>query len=206
MEQLRAAIYAMSHSDDEPEQDLPGMLARLTTFHVPADLAVTVRVEGRPVRLSTAHGQSLFRIASECLFNTAVHAHATRVIIRLAYRPDQVRLSVADDGDGDPEVLRRLASAQHNAPDGYHRGLLNMAARAAEMGGSLHFRAARLGGIRVEVSIPSSVHQEAVNAHSIVRQGLRSILEREVWSVRRPRWPPRWPWSPRPPPTSCCWT
>lgn len=163
VEQLRAAIYAMSHTDDEPEQNLPDMLARLTTFHGPVDLEVTTRVEGRPVRLSTADERSLFRIASECLFNTAVHGHATRVIVRLVYRADRLRLSVADDGDGDPEVLRRLLSAAGSVADGYHRGLVNMAARAAEMGGTLQFRAARLGGIRVEVMIPLPRLQEAAH-------------------------------------------
>lgn len=154
VEQLRAAIYAIGHSDHEPGQGLPEMLGRLTTFHMSADLTVSVRVEGRPIPLSRDQEQSLFRIASECLFNTAQHAHATRVIIRLSYAGERLRLSVADDGDGDPEALRRLSAGNLAAANGYHRGLANMITRAAEMQGSLQFRRARLGGIRVEVTVP----------------------------------------------------
>ncbi|MEJ7702645.1 MAG: ATP-binding protein [Geodermatophilaceae bacterium] len=115
---------------------------------------MTVRVEGRPVALSREQEQSLFRIASECLFNTAQHAHASRAIIRLSYTGDWLRLSVADDGDGDPEVLRRLATSNLAARNGYHRGLANMITRAAELQGTLQFRRARIGGIRVEIAIP----------------------------------------------------
>ncbi len=154
VEQLRAAIYAIGHTDREPDQGLPDMLHRLTTFHLAADLAVSVRVEGRPVALSREQEQSLFRIASECLFNTAQHAHARSTIIRLTYAGDWLRLSVNDDGNGDPDVLRRLAASNLAARDGYHRGLANMITRAAEMQGSLKFRRARLGGIRVEITIP----------------------------------------------------
>jgi signal transduction histidine kinase len=39
-------------------------------------------------------------------------------------------------------------------PSGEHRGLVNMAARARELGGTLSFRRARLGGLQVQVDIP----------------------------------------------------
>lgn len=154
VEQLRAAIYAIGHTDHEPDQGLPEMLHRLTTFHMAADLAVSVYVEGRPAALSREQEQSLFRIASECLFNTAQHAHANRAIIRLTYAGDWLRLSINDDGDGDPDVLRRLAASNLADRDGYHRGLANMITRATDMNGSLRFRRARLGGVRVAVTIP----------------------------------------------------
>ena len=38
--------------------------------------------------------------------------------------------------------------------DGRHRGLVNMDSRIADLGGSLAFRRARLGGVRVEMRIP----------------------------------------------------
>lgn len=153
-EQLREAIYALGHTDHGPDQDLPELLGRLTTFHMSADLTVTVRVEGRPLPVSRDQEQSLFRIASECLSNAAQHAHATRVIIRLSYAGDRLRLSVADDGDGDPEVLRRRSARSVATENGYHRGLANIITRTAEMQGSVRFRRARLGGVRVEVTVP----------------------------------------------------
>nr|MBA3906927.1 GAF domain-containing protein [Pseudonocardiales bacterium] len=72
VEQLRSAIYALNeeHADGE---DLPSMLRRLSGVHMPDELSVEVRIGGKPVALSTECEQSLFRIAGEALFNTAVH-------------------------------------------------------------------------------------------------------------------------------------
>ena len=79
---------------------------------------------------------------------------ATRSTVRLAYRPDELRLSVADDGCGDPDVLRRALRASGGRDDGYHRGLGNIASRCREMGATVRFTRARMGGVRVEVRVP----------------------------------------------------
>jgi signal transduction histidine kinase len=117
-------------------------------------LAVTVRVEGRPRVLPPGAEHQLFRIASECLANTARHAGAGRAVVRLGYRPAELRLTVADDGTGDPETLRRALRAAAGRDDGHHRGLLNIASRCREIGAGLRFTRARLGGVRVEVRLP----------------------------------------------------
>jgi len=155
VERLRVAIHALSsdgHGD--PGQGLPALLGRLPAAQTLPGMAVAVRVEGRPRALPAAVEHSLFRVASECLFNTVQHAGAGRCTVRLAYRPAEVRLSVADDGTGDPDTLRRALRASGRQHDGYHRGLGNMASRCAEMGATLRFTRARMGGVRVEVRLP----------------------------------------------------
>lgn len=155
VEQLRSAIYALNHSGDRGPQSLPAMLEELSTVHMPSDLRVQVRIEGRPVALSSAAERSLFRVAGEALFNAAVHAEASVAVVRLAYRKDRLVLSVSDDGTGDPEHVRRsLRVAAAGDLDGSHRGLVNMAERAREIGGTLRIRRAPQGGIRVEVGVP----------------------------------------------------
>jgi signal transduction histidine kinase len=155
VEQLRSAIYALNHGEGEAEEDLPSMLRRLSGVHMPDELRVEVRIGGEPVPLPAECEQSLFRVAGEALFNTAVHAEASRAVVRLAYRGDQVRLTISDDGCGRPEEVRRsLRAASVACPSGEHRGLVNMAARARELGGTLTFRRARLGGLQVQVDIP----------------------------------------------------
>lgn len=156
VEQLRSAIYALSDADGcGVDEDLPSMLRRLSTVHMPDELRVEVRIGGAPVALPAACEQSLFRIAGEALFNTAVHAQASRAVVRLAYRGSAVRLTIADDGAGRPEEVRRnLRAAALRGPCGEHRGLVNMQARARELGGTLSFRRAQLGGLQVEVTIP----------------------------------------------------
>src|SRR5699024_9138787 len=108
-----------------------------------------------PVELSGDAEHSLLRIAGEALFNAAVHANATRAVLRLTYGRDSVLLSVSDDGNGDPARMRlMLELAAHSDVDGSHRGLANMQARAEELGGTLEVRKARIGGVRVAARIP----------------------------------------------------
>lgn len=154
VEQLRSAIYALN-DDDHGDKDLPSMLRRLSTVHMPDELRVEVKIGGTPVALPPDHEQSLFRIAGEALFNTAMHASASRAMVRLAYHDDHVRLSISDDGGANPEEIRRtLRAAQVGGPSGEHRGLVNMEARSREMRGSLRFRRSRIGGLQVLVDVP----------------------------------------------------
>lgn len=156
VEQLRSAIYALNDGDQcGVDKDLPAMLRRLSGVHMPDELRVEVRIGGTPVALPPDCEQSLFRIAGEALFNTSVHAEASRAVVRLAYLCDHVRLTVSDDGGGSPDAVRRsLRAAALASPSGEHRGLVNMQTRARELGGSLTFRRARLGGLQVQVDIP----------------------------------------------------
>ena len=155
VEQLRSAIYALSDADGcGVDEDLPSMLRRLSGVHMPDELRVEVRIGGKPVALPADCEQSLFRIAGEALFNTAVHADAGRAVVRLAYTCGQVRLTISDDGHGSPESVRRSLRASVATPSGEHRGLVNMQTRARELGGSLTFRRARLGGLQVQVDVP----------------------------------------------------
>ncbi len=155
VEQLRSAIYALNDHEGCADEDLPSMLRRLSGVHMPDELQVEVRIGGKPVSLPADCEQSLFRIAGEALFNTAVHADASKAVVRLAYHCDQVRLTISDDGCGSPDGVRRsLRAASLATPSGEHRGLVNMQTRARELGGSLTFRRARLGGLQVQVDVP----------------------------------------------------
>jgi signal transduction histidine kinase len=154
VEQLRSAIYALNERDGCADEDLPSMLRRLSGVHMPDELRVEVRIGGKPVALPADCEQSLFRIAGEALFNTAVHADASRAVVRLAYTCGQVRLTISDDGRGSPDAVRRSLRASVATPSGEHRGLVNMQTRARELGGSLTFRRARLGGLQVQVDVP----------------------------------------------------
>ncbi len=154
VEQLRSAIYALNERDGCADEDLPSMLRRLSGVHMPDELQVEVRIGGKPVALPADCEQSLFRIAGEALFNTAVHADASKAVVRLAYTFGQIRLTISDDGHGSPDSVRRSLRASVATPSGEHRGLVNMQTRARELGGSLTFRRARLGGLQVQVDVP----------------------------------------------------
>ena len=156
--QLREAIYALHHpASGESPASLPDLLTELAGHYRPR-LQVQVRIEGGPPDNEGAADHELARIAGEALFNIATHADAQRAVVRLRYSPHLIVLSIADDGVGDPLTLSRLLRIERHAPtDGRHRGLANMAARAEKLHGSLAFRRARLGGVRIEVRIPLPV-------------------------------------------------
>jgi signal transduction histidine kinase len=153
--QLRTAIYALHHATDDATPLLPRLLEQACTLHARPGLAVDLRLEGSPVAMAVTAEQSLARVAGEALFNVSAHSGASRAVVRLSYRKDVVRLTVDDDGTGDPATLRtRLRVAAAGDVDGRHRGLVNMAARTEELGGEFSMQRSRLGGVRTQVRVP----------------------------------------------------
>ncbi|HJQ04378.1 MAG TPA: histidine kinase [Nocardioides sp.] len=154
-EQLRSVIYALNHERTaEDVASLPELLAEVASQHRP-HLSVRLRLEGSPVPLGTPTEHALARSAGEALFNVAMHAGARRAHVTLRYLPDVVVLRVTDDGNGDPVAMRRTVRlARRGTADGRHRGLVGMAERAEELGGTFSIRRARTGGVTVESRIP----------------------------------------------------
>jgi len=70
-------------------------------------VAVDLRLDGAPEKVSGEIGLCLFRVAQEALHNVEQHAQATRVEVALGSIDGGVELSVRDDGTGfDPETRR----------------------------------------------------------------------------------------------------
>ena len=87
---------------------------------------------------------ALYRICQEALTNVARHAEAGRVGVRLVATPQQVRLSVEDDGRGfDPSGV-----------PGDRHGLVGMRERAQMLGGILELRSSPGEGTKVEATVP----------------------------------------------------
>ncbi|MGW0038477.1 MadS family sensor histidine kinase [Gordonia sp. NPDC003376] len=155
VEQLRSVIYALNQSPSVEGLSLGEILDELCSMHMPADLRTDVRIVGRPRDLPDDLQHAILRIAGEALFNTAVHAEATRARVVLGYGDEDVALTVDDDGSGDPGHMRRvMRAAMLGDLAGRHRGLANMAGRAIDLGGDLRIRRSRLGGVRIAVDIP----------------------------------------------------
>ncbi|GAB3845071.1 sensor histidine kinase [Dactylosporangium cerinum] len=91
----------------------------------------------------------LTRILREALANVARHAHARRVVVRLAATRRGVLLEVTDDGVGFtvPTDLSRLQSASHF-------GIVGMAERARMVGGRLRLESVPGAGSTVSVHVP----------------------------------------------------
>jgi signal transduction histidine kinase len=153
--QLRALLRTLAEEPRPDEKDLPDMLRHLLAFPPARELDLSVEVTGVPAKLPAPVRRSLYRVASECLFNTARHAGARRAVISLSYGPGAVALCVADDGHGNPEALRKIIHGDRAlAGGGDHFGLASIADQVAEMGGTMLVSVSGLGGIAVEVLVP----------------------------------------------------
>jgi two-component system NarL family sensor kinase len=106
----------------------------------PLNLTTTGGIRPLPLRLEVG----LYRIAQEALTNIARHAEAQRVTMELVTTPEQVRLSIEDDGQGfDPAEV----------PPGRY-GLIGLNERARLLGGTLRLKSCPGMGARIEVTVP----------------------------------------------------
>lgn len=90
---------------------------------------------------------SLYRIAQEALTNLAKHAQADHVLIELAESPEQIILTITDDGIG----FIQGDNIETSGRPGW--GMLTMRERAVALGGSLAIESAPGRGTRVTAAI-----------------------------------------------------
>lgn len=113
------------------------------------NVSVSFVGEGRIRRLQPEVELALFRIAQEAVNNVVRHAAASSAVVRLAFEPRTVILTVRDDGRGFvvPE------SPAEMAPQG-HFGLLGMHERAELIGAAFNLRSEPGAGTHVTVEVP----------------------------------------------------
>ena len=148
---VRSAVAELSELE-RPGEGLGEALRDLAgNFRSAGPLRVSVRVSGPQRQLAPEVEHALFQIAQEGLWNVVRHAGAAQAWLNLQYRTGQTRLSISDNGHGDPAAARRhLVGA---APRGRF-GLRIMAERASELGGEVTVQRRRRGGLRMEARIP----------------------------------------------------
>lgn len=153
LEEIRGVIYELSRG--EHSEDLPAALEELVEeLRHTTDLEIALGMRGGRLALPRATEHALSQIAREALFNVARHAGASRAWVRVRYGDRSVRLTVADNGQGDPERLQaRLETAARGGAD-YHRGLANIAERASSVAARVRFAPRQGGGVRLEVTAP----------------------------------------------------
>jgi signal transduction histidine kinase len=113
-----------------------------------ANTMVEVDLEGSAEEVRNLEGEqieALYHIFQEALSNTAKHAKATRVSVRLWRRDDRLLLRINDDGQGieQPRPGRRIG-----------HGLANMKARAEGVGGGIEVVSVRKQGTTLLAWVP----------------------------------------------------
>jgi signal transduction histidine kinase len=151
---LRSLLQGLSAEAGIAGAELPDLVRKLVAEHANRPPRLSYEVSGTPFPLAPAISESLYRIAGECLFNCIVHGRARRAVISLMYRPGLVTLSVADDGQGDPETISAILRGAVPAAASSHTGLADIAGRCADIGAVARVDRSALGGITLHVLVP----------------------------------------------------
>jgi signal transduction histidine kinase/DNA-binding CsgD family transcriptional regulator len=197
----QAALSSSAVQTRQTTQTLAAMAARsLAELHdliaglYPSDLqdlgldaaldALALRVEqryGLVVTLDLPSGSisshltlAVYRIAQEALHNAGQHAGAGRVGLSLRLERDNVRLTIADDGDGfhPPEPLGALIAEEK-------WGLAEMGEWAAAVGGQVEISSVLRVGTQVRATLPLEPGQASPHAREPLVEPL-TPREREV--------------------------
>ena len=144
-------MLGMLRGTETPGEELspqPGLddVVRLATRVSDAGLPVHVSVEGTPVALPPSVNLTAYRIIQEALTNALKHAGPAHASVTIRYAPDNLHLTITDDGRGD--------AGQAAGDDGGGRGLIGMKERVAVFGGELSVGPRPEGGFRVHASLP----------------------------------------------------
>jgi signal transduction histidine kinase len=127
------------------------------------DAGLTVRVEreGVPVALPAGLDLSVFRIVQEALTNALKHGGAGTIAeVTLVYEPDELRVTVVDDGRGRSNGRADHQQDEPVAAPGH--GLVGMRERVTLHGGQFTAGRQRGSGFVVAATFPlSSAYRSA---------------------------------------------
>ena len=113
-----------------------------------AGLKVELRVLGEAVQLPPGIDLTAYRIVQEALTNALKHAGSARASVTVAYEPNEVVLTIEDDGEAP-----RDADDLRDAGGGH--GLVGMRERVALYGGLVQAGRRRGGGFAVRARLPT---------------------------------------------------
>jgi signal transduction histidine kinase len=121
--------------------DLPALIDALRR----SGLDISCQSAGQTRPYGTALELSAYRITQEALTNVMKHAPGARARVRLEHGPEQLTITVTDDGPGPPDAAGRTGGF----------GLAGMRERAAMLGGTLTAGARPEGGFAVVAGMPA---------------------------------------------------
>jgi signal transduction histidine kinase len=147
IEELRDTIGLLrdpgeSAAPAQPAVGLDGLAELVASFRA-AGLNIDQDVQGKVRPLARAADLTAYRVIQEALTNIWKHAGAPGARLRLAYEPAALRITVDDDGTGQPEPAGR----------GGH-GIIGMRERVTAVGGRFQAGPRPAGGFRVSATLP----------------------------------------------------
>jgi signal transduction histidine kinase len=125
---------------------LPTRLTRLVEQSATEHLKADIDIGGIYRVLAPTVENEVFRIAQEALANAVRHSGATRVALGLRYHPNELTLSISDNGIG-------FQATDTTLPARGHFGLQGMRERANQIGGTLNVKSSSEGGTTITLSV-----------------------------------------------------
>jgi NarL family two-component system sensor histidine kinase YdfH len=145
LHEARLAIQALRSPALDRDNLIDALGHEVDQFSATTGLRTTFEVNVETLPESPAMAQDILRIVQESLTNTARHARASHVLVRLEEGDGRLQVVVQDDGVGfDP--------AQALEQPGCF-GLAGMNERAAQLGGQLEIESGSGRGTRVVLSV-----------------------------------------------------
>ncbi|MEU0435040.1 DUF5931 domain-containing protein [Streptomyces sp. NPDC006290] len=152
-----AALGAVVLAVDEPDEDPAGPVDLRALLAPYATARVTLSEPGAPVPLDTPVARELAAAVGAALDNVRKHVGAdARAWILVEDEPDEVIVTVRDDGPGIPEG--RLAQAEGEGRLGV---ALSIRGRLRELGGAAELISVPGQGTEVELKVPKDVRGKA---------------------------------------------
>jgi signal transduction histidine kinase len=103
--------------------------------------------------LSPSLENEVLRVAQEALANAVRHSRAIRIALDLRYHPNELTLTISDNGVG-------FQATDMTLPAKGHFGLQGMRERAKQIGGILNVESSPESGTTVTLSVPLSNGKE----------------------------------------------
>ncbi len=151
LEELSGTVGLLRRPGDPVAPAGLAALEDLVASFADSGLRIEQEVDG-PVRaLPAAVDTTAYRVVEESLTNARKHAGEAAVLIRLAYRPDGLRIMVDNDAEDPPRPARSEHGPAGHGSAGH--GLAGMRERVTAAGGRLD-AGPREGGFRVSVLLP----------------------------------------------------
>ena len=146
--ELRHLFGPVRHGEGEDLQGPVGIdrVEELASRARAAGLSVHVHVEGERVALPAGIDLTAYRVVQEALTNTLKHAGHAQASVMVWYEPNELVLSIEDDGDGSRDELGELGGGH---------GLVGMRERVELYGGLLQAGSRPGGGFAVRVRLPT---------------------------------------------------
>lgn len=144
---IRRAIFDLWPDELDAERFAAELRGYAHDIAPAAELQLRITITPRFDMLAVGVRKQLYRIAQEALTNIIKHAHAHEAEITLATETHELRLTIADDGQGfDTRTTQRS--------DQPHFGLNSMRERAHTLGGQLQIQSHPRRGTRITVTLP----------------------------------------------------